>query len=131
MTINCIVIDDELPAIKQMEAYISQVPFLHHMKSFNNAIEPLNFLKSEKVDLIFLDIEMENFTGLEFTRTITNKPSIILTTAYDQYALDAFELNVCDYLLKPISFGRFLKAVEKVFEKQNPQAEKTDETPYV
>lgn len=116
MKINCIVIDDEQPAIEQMVEYISRVPFLNLLKSFDNAIEPLNFLKSNHVDLIFLDIEMEGFTGLQLLKSLQHKPKIILTTAYDRYAIEAFDLNVSDYLLKPISFERFIKALDKIFD---------------
>jgi DNA-binding LytR/AlgR family response regulator len=116
MKINCIVIDDELPAIEQMETYINRVPFLNLIKSFDNAIEPINFLKSNQVDVIFLDIEMEGFSGLQFIKSIQHKPKIILTTAYDEYALEAYNLNVSDYLLKPISFERFIQALDKIFE---------------
>ena len=116
MKINCIVIDDELPAIEQMEEYITRIPFLNLLGSFDNAIEPINFLKSNSVDLIFLDIEMEGFTGLQLIKTLQHKPKIILTTAYDQYAIEAFDLNVSDYLLKPISFERFIKAIDKIFD---------------
>jgi len=116
MSISCIVIDDELPAIQQMENYIGRVPFLNLLKSFDNGIEPMSFLQSNKVDLIFLDIEMEGFTGLQLIKTLHHKPKIILTTAYDQYALAAFDLNVSDYLLKPISFERFMQSVDKIFD---------------
>ncbi|MGE0079014.1 MAG: LytR/AlgR family response regulator transcription factor [Bacteroidales bacterium] len=116
MKINCIVIDDELPAIEQMEEYISRVSFLELLKSFDNAIEPINFLKSNSVDLIFLDIEMEGLSGLQLIRNMQIRSKIILTTAYDQYALEAFGLNVSDYLLKPISFERFIKAIDKIFD---------------
>lgn len=116
MKINCIVIDDELPAIEQMEEYISRIPFLNLLGSFDNAIEPINFLKSTQVELIFLDIEMEGFTGLQLIKTLQNKPKIVLTTAYDKYAIEAFDLNVSDYLLKPISFERFIKSIDKIFD---------------
>lgn len=116
MKINIIIIDDELPAIQQLENYVKRVPFLELLQSFDNAIEPINFLKHQRVDLIFLDIEMDNFTGLQFIKTLTHKPKIILTTAYDQYAIEAFNLNVTDYLLKPISFERFLQSVDKVYD---------------
>ncbi|MBU1014396.1 MAG: LytTR family DNA-binding domain-containing protein [Bacteroidetes bacterium] len=116
MKINCIVIDDELPAIQQMEEYIKRIPFLNLMQCFDNAIEPINFIKKNQVDLIFLDIEMEGFSGLQFIKSIQNKPKIILTTAYDAYALDAYNLNVSDYLLKPISFERFIQSLDKIFE---------------
>jgi DNA-binding LytR/AlgR family response regulator len=128
MSINCIVIDDEHPAIRQMEEYISRVPFLKNLASFDNAIEPINFIKSNQVDLIFLDIEMEDFTGLQFIKSLSARPKIILTTAYDQYAIEAFNLNVTDYLLKPIAFERFLQAVDKVFDfhQQNTGSENPD-----
>ncbi len=126
MSINCIVIDDELPAINQMEEYISRIPFLTNLGSFDNAIEPLNFLKSNHVDLIFLDIEMEGFTGLQLIKTLRNKPNIILTTAYDQYAIEAFNLSVIDYLLKPISFERFLQSVDKVFDLLSDKSKETE-----
>ncbi len=116
MSISCIVIDDELPAIKLMEDYISRVPFLKLEKTFDNGIEPISFLQSQNIDLIFLDIEMEGFTGLQLIKTLRNSPKVILTTAYDQYALTAFDLNVSDYLLKPISFERFMQSIDKVFD---------------
>lgn len=116
MRINCIVIDDELPAIDQMVEYISRVPFLNLLKTFDNAIEPINYLKTNHVDLIFLDIEMEGFTGLQLLKSLQHKPKIIFTTAYDQYAIEAFDLNVSDYLLKPISFERFIKSLDKIFD---------------
>jgi two-component system LytT family response regulator len=121
MEISCIVIDDELPAINQMEEYISRVPFLKRLGSFNNAIEPMGFLKENPVDVIFLDIEMEDFTGLQFINSLKVKPHIILTTAYDRYAVDAFSLSVTDYLLKPISFERFMQAIDKLHEIFAPQ----------
>lgn len=129
MKINCIVIDDELPAIEQMEEYITRIPFLNLLESFDNAIEPINFLKSNSVDLIFLDIEMEGFTGLQLIKTLQHKPKVILTTAYDQYAIEAFDLNVSDYLLKPISFERFIKAIDKIFDAYTETNIKTSSEP--
>ncbi len=129
MKINCIVIDDELPAIEQMEEYITRIPFLNLLGSFDNAIEPINFLKSNSVDLIFLDIEMEGFTGLQLIKTLQHKPKIVLTTAYDQYAIEAFDLNVSDYLLKPISFERFIKAIDKIFDSYTETNIKTSNEP--
>lgn len=131
MKINCIVIDDELPAIEQMEEYISRIPFLNLLGSFENAIEPVNFLKSNQVDLIFLDIEMEGFTGLQLIKTLQHRPKIVLTTAYDQYAIEAFDLNVFDYLLKPISFERFMKSIDKIFDSfVNIRSSDTNELQY-
>ncbi len=127
MGINCIVIDDELPAIQQMEDYIARVPFLKLLKSFDNAIEPITFLQSNAVDLMFLDIEMEGFTGLQLIKTLQHKPRIILTTAYDQYAIKAFDLNVSDYLLKPISFERFIQSIDKIFDSFTTHRQVEDE----
>ncbi len=115
MTIKCIAIEDEPPALKQIRDYIEKVPFLSLEQTFYNAIEPISYLKDHEVDLIFLDIEMEDFTGIQFIKTLKNPPLVILTTAYDSYAIEAFDLEVTDYLLKPISFDRFLQAVEKVY----------------
>lgn len=129
MKINCIVIDDEFPAIEQMEEYISRIPFLNLLKCFDNALESIDFLKSNSVDLIFLDIEMEGFTGLQLIKTLQNKPRIVLTTAYDQYAIEAFDLNVSDYLLKPISFERFIKSIDKIFDLFNSSQNNVIEEP--
>jgi two-component system, LytTR family, response regulator len=113
--INCIIIDDEPPAIRQMEEYISNVPYLKLTASFDNAIDALDYLKESRTDLIFLDIQMETLTGIQFLNVLKDKPRVILTTAFDDYALKAFDLNVTDYLLKPISFERFLQATEKIY----------------
>jgi len=131
MPINCVVIDDEQPAIRQMEVYIERIPFLKLLKSFDNAIESLSFLQNNQVDLLFLDIEMEGFTGLQMIKALHHKPKIILTTAYDQYALDAFNLNVSDYLLKPISFERFVIAIDRIYEAfRNGKSMASDESQY-
>ena len=116
MKINCIIIDDEYPAIQQMEEYVGMVPSLHLVGSFDNAIASLPLLKTSQIDLIFLDIEMEGFTGLQLIKSLRHRPMIVFTTAYDQHALEAFNLNVTDYLLKPISFDRFIQAIDKVFD---------------
>ena len=86
------------------------------MASFSNGYEAIGFLKSQEVDLLFLDVEMDGFTGIELLEALSNKPEVIITTAYDKYALKGFELNVTDYLLKPFSFERFLRAVERVYD---------------
>ena len=122
MTIRCIAIDDEPPALKQISDYIEKVPFLQLEQSFFNAIEPISFLRTHSIDLIFLDIEMEDFTGIQLIKTLKNPPKVILTTAYDSYAIEAFDLEVSDYLLKPVSFERFLRAVEKVYAELAPAA---------
>ncbi len=119
MKINCIAIDDELPALKQMENYISKIPYLNLVKTFDNGIDTLDFLKDNSVDLLFLDIQMDDLNGIQLLQVLNNKPKVILTTAYDQYALKAFDLEVSDYLLKPISFERFVKAVERIYRDLN------------
>jgi len=113
MKINCITIDDEPLALQKMHDYVLRVGYLNLLAEFDNAIEAMEFLKQEKVDLIFLDIQMDEFTGIQMLETMTEKPKIIFTTAYHEYAIKGYELDVCDYLLKPISFQRFLKACEK------------------
>ena len=115
--INCIAVDDEPPSLRQMEEYISKVPYLKLLATFDNAIDSMNYLKENPVDLVFLDIQMENLSGIQFLKLLKDKPRIILTTAYDSYALEAFDLDVDDYLLKPISFERFLKSTEKIHKK--------------
>lgn len=114
MKIRCIAVDDEPPALAQMEDYINRVPYLHLLKSFDNGIDAIEYLKENEVDLLFLDIHMEGLTGIQLLKILKNRPKVILTTAYDGYALQAFDLDVVDYLLKPISFERFYKSVEKI-----------------
>lgn len=113
MTIKCIAVDDEPLALDIIKDYISQVPFLKLVKTFNDGISVLEYLTANQVDLIFLDIEMGGLTGTQLLKTLQKKPKVIMTTAYRKYAVDAFDLDVTDYLLKPFSFERFLKAVEK------------------
>lgn len=119
MKITCIAIDDEPLALDKMREYIGKVDYLKLLKTFDSGVEALNFLKNNSVDLMFLDIQMDNLTGIQLLESITIKPKVILTTAYDSYALKAYELDVSDYLLKPISFQRFLKAVDKISNKLN------------
>jgi DNA-binding LytR/AlgR family response regulator len=116
MVINCIIVEDEPLALKRTKEFVSKVSYLNLLASFANAFDAIGYLKSNTVDLIFLDIEMDGFTGIEFIESLTVKPEIIITTAYDKYALKGFELNVTDYLLKPFRFDRFLNAVERVYD---------------
>lgn len=111
---NVIIVDDEPLAREVLEAHLSNVPGVEHAASFPNAIEAGEFLREKKVDLILLDIQMPSLSGLEFVKTLSNSPKIVFTTAYPKYAVEGFELNAVDYLVKPISFERFYKAVQKV-----------------
>ena len=113
MKIKCIIVDDERLARKLVHEYILKIPFLEEVGEFQNGTEALAFLKDNHVDVVFLDIQMPDLTGLEVIKSLKVKPHFILTTAYDQYALDGYELNVLDYLVKPFSFERFAQAVEK------------------
>jgi DNA-binding LytR/AlgR family response regulator len=111
---TCIVVDDELPARNLLKEYIKKLPHLELLGEFKNPLQALDLLSKRSVDLIFLDIQMPGMTGLEFLKTLNYSGSVILTTAYSEYALDGFELDVTDYLMKPFKFERFLKAVNKV-----------------
>jgi DNA-binding LytR/AlgR family response regulator len=112
--IKCIIIEDEPLAVKVLADYISQVPFLELGGSFKDAILATDYLRDHQADLIFLDIHLPKLKGMAFLKTLTHPPAIIITTAYHQYAVEGFELNVTDYLLKPFDFERFLVAVTKV-----------------
>ncbi|MFK7776304.1 MAG: LytR/AlgR family response regulator transcription factor [Saprospiraceae bacterium] len=114
MKINCIIVEDEPIALERTKYFIEKLPLLNLVAAFDNAIDALAYLKLNPVDLIFLDIEMEELTGIELLENATITAQVIITTAYDKYALKGYELNVVDYLLKPFSFERFLKAVDKV-----------------
>lgn len=129
MTLRCITVDDEPLSLAKIEGFIAKTPYLTLVSSFLSAIEALNYLKQNHIDLIFLDIQMDNLTGIQLLEILDPKPDVILTTAYDQYALKGYELNVSDYLLKPYSFERFLKAVEKVYQSVPPvQTSKESDT---
>jgi DNA-binding LytR/AlgR family response regulator len=116
MQINCIVIDDEPLALSKLESFIKRVPWLTLIRTFDNAIEAIGWLRENGSDLIFLDIQMEHLTGIQFLEATGTTSRIIITSAYDQYAIKGFDLNVTDYLLKPFSFQRFLQAVNRVME---------------
>jgi DNA-binding LytR/AlgR family response regulator len=119
MTLNCIIVDDENPAISLMVDNVGKIPFLKLKGCCKNTFEASALLMKEKIDLVFLDIQMPVVSGVQFLKTIVNPPLIIFTTAYEQYALEGFELNVIDYLLKPFSFERFLMAVTRAQEQFN------------
>ena len=123
MKVRCIIIDDEPLAIALIAAHISKIPNLEVVATSNNALDGFEVLKSKQVDLMFLDIQMPLLTGIEFLKSLSNPPKVIFTTAYREYAIESYELDVVDYLLKPISFDRFFKAINKYF--------KTVESKYV
>jgi two-component system LytT family response regulator len=112
--INCLIIEDEPLAVKVLSDYIAQVPFLELQGSFKDALLAADFLRSNSTDLIFLDIHLPKLKGMAFLKTLMHPPAVIITTAYHQYAVEGFNLNVTDYLLKPFDFERFLIAVTKV-----------------
>ena len=112
--IRCIVIEDEPLAVRVIVDYISQVPFLELQDTFKDALLATEFLRNNTTDLIFLDIHLPKLKGMAFLKTLADPPAVIITTAYHQYAVEGFDLNVTDYLLKPIEFERFLAAVNKV-----------------
>ncbi|HWD88842.1 MAG TPA: LytTR family DNA-binding domain-containing protein [Mucilaginibacter sp.] len=111
--IRCLVVDDEPLALHILEDYIAKMPFLELVKSTTNPIEALQLVQSGGIDLVFLDVQMPELTGIQFLRIANGKTKVILTTAYSQYALEGYELDVIDYLLKPIAFDRFYKSVQK------------------
>jgi DNA-binding LytR/AlgR family response regulator len=113
MTIKCIVTDDEPFARKGLQGYIEKIDFLELVGVCEDALQLNTIIRQQPVDLLFLDIEMPYMTGIDFLKNLTNPPKIIFTTAYEKYALQGFELDILDYLLKPISFQRFLKAANK------------------
>ena len=114
--IKCLIIDDEPPARDILKKYVTNVEVLHLAGECSNAIETLSFLQRNSVDLLFLDIKMPHIIGTSFIRTLKNPPKVIFTTAYRKYAIEGFDLNAVDFLLKPISFERFLQAVNKVMQ---------------
>src|SRR5205085_3347147 len=111
--INCIIVDDEQHAIDILVHYVSQVPHLDLVATTTNPMEALQVVASQKIDLIFLDVQMPELSGIDFIKAINGKAKVILTTAYSEFALEGYELDVVDYLLKPIRFPRFLQVVQK------------------
>ncbi|MEQ9423747.1 MAG: LytTR family DNA-binding domain-containing protein [Cyclobacteriaceae bacterium] len=110
---NCIIIEDQPPAQRILKKYIEDIGTLHLKGTFNNATQAIEFLSSNEVNLIFLDIHLPKISGLDFLKILPKRPQVILTTAFSEYALEGYELNVVDYLLKPFSFQRFVQAVTK------------------
>ena len=117
MNIKCIVVDDEIHARKVLEKYIQDIPHLELVKSCKNALEAMDILRNQQIDAMFLDINMPKLTGLNFLESLRHPPAVVITTAYREYAVDAYDLDVIDYLHKPIPFPRFVKAVSKIEDK--------------
>lgn len=117
---KCVIIDDEPLAVDLLKDFVSKVDSLELVSTFNNAIDAVSFINQTNIDLIFLDIEMPHFSGIEFLNTIEKKPLIIFTTAYSDYAVEGFNLGAVDYLVKPIPFHRFLKSVVRAQQVFNP-----------
>lgn len=115
MKLNCIIVDDEALARKGLAKYVADIDFLELRGICKNALEANNILNQEKIDLFFLDIEMPILNGIDFLKTLHKAPKVIFTTAYSEYAIDSFEFDVLDYLLKPISFERFLQSANKAY----------------
>lgn len=134
MKTKCLIVDDEPLAINIIKNYLEQIEDFELINTFNNAVDALNFLKKNEVDLIFLDINMPVLDGLNFIKSIENPPLIIITSAYDQFALETYELDVLDYLIKPIEFPRFMKALNKVNKRLDKNKVLTDtskDRPYI
>lgn len=122
---KCVIIDDEPLAVELLQDFVKKVDSLELINSFNNAIDAVSFINQNNVDLVFLDIQMPHFSGIDFLNTIEKKPLVIFTTAYSDYAVEGFNLGAVDYLVKPIPFHRFLKAVvraQQVLQPLTPQA---------
>lgn len=114
MNISCLIVDDEPLARNLLKEYAGKVSYLDLKGTCSNALEAIEFLRQQQVDLLFLDIQMPDLTGISFLKALQKKPMVIFTTAYSEYALESYDLDVIDYLLKPITFERFMRAVEKV-----------------
>lgn len=119
---KCVIIDDEPLAVELLEDFVKKVDSLELIKTFNNAIDAISFINQNNIDLIFLDIQMPHFSGIDFLNTIEKKPLVIFTTAYSDYAVEGFNLGAVDYLVKPIPFHRFLKSVVRAQQTTNPAA---------
>lgn len=128
MKLKCLIVDDEPPALKILQSYLESAGNLELVGACNNALEAMQWLKQQTVDLIFLDIHMPRLLGTEFIRTLRHPPKVIFTTAHKDYALEGFELDAVDYLLKPFSFERFLRAVNKLSETTAPQTQAQTQT---
>jgi two-component system LytT family response regulator len=132
MKIKCLAIDDEPLALKQISSYIDKTPFLETAALCHSAFEAMEFLANNEVDLMFVDINMPDLNGMDFVKSLTQKPQIIFTTAYSEYAIEGFQVDALDYILKPISYTSFLKSANKAntwFEMNHKQSESIQTTP--
>ncbi|WP_228850707.1 LytR/AlgR family response regulator transcription factor [Aegicerativicinus sediminis] len=129
MRCNCIIVDDEPPAISILKSYIENVPQLEIVGTCKNVFEAMSILNEKNVDLMFLDIHMPKLIGTQFLKSLTNPPKVIFTTAHKDFAIEAFDLEAIDYLLKPIPFDRFLKAVNRFCDSVNPEIEASENSP--
>lgn len=129
--INCLIVDDEPLAADVIESFVGKMPHLYLVGKANSATEALSILKTNKVDIMFLDIQMPEMTGLEFLKTLRNPPLVIFTTAYPNYALESYEIDAADYLLKPVSFDRFVKAINKAEERMKNLGNESETPDYI
>lgn len=120
MTRKCLVLDDEQHSIDILTDYVEKTPNLSLIAAFKNPIDAISLIQTETIDIAFIDVQMPNLTGLQFLKLLDKKTKVVLCTAYSEYAIDGYELNVIDYLLKPISFDRFLRSVKKIEENSQP-----------
>lgn len=131
-TLQCLVVDDEAPAIRLLASYIKKVPFLELTTSTTDPIEAIRIIEQEDLDLVFLDIQMPTITGIQLSKIVKGKVNVIFTTAYPQFALESYDLNAIDYLLKPFEFERFYSAVLKVKPKEDTKTiHQTDDTIFI
>lgn len=128
-TFNCLIVDDELLARTLLQEFVSKIPSLHIAGLCKNPLEAMDIMRNQNIDILFLDIQMPELTGIEFLKLMNEKPAIILTTAYSEYALEGYQLDVTDYLLKPFSFDRFLKAANKAMDQAVIKRNKSENTP--
>lgn len=127
MNLKCIIIEDELPAQRVLKNYIADVPYLELEETFKSPVNAMETLQSSDIDLLFLDINLPKISGLNFLRSLNHPPKVIITTAYPDYAHEGFDLDVVDYLLKPFSFERFLKALSKLKDEKEIQSKERSE----
>src|SRR5437762_14389739 len=128
--LQCVAVDDETLALELLEDNISKVPYLKLVAKCSNAMEAIKVLQEKNVDLIFLDIQMPGLTGLQFIQSLSERPMIILITAYEKFALEGFNLDVVDYLVKPVPFDRFLKACNKAYDLHNLRNKSAETKPF-